>query len=80
MNQSVEAQASTFRLLNVERSRIMKRGEQIKSATVAFIAVLMGSTLFHEKVALSAGQLRTWSVSRLIEKVREGKLYEVKTP
>lgn len=56
----------------------MKRGDQIKSATVAFVAILSGSALFHEKVVLSAGQLRTWPVSRLIEKVREGKLFTVK--
>jgi len=56
----------------------MKRGDRIDSATIAFIAVMFGDSLFHDKAVLSAAQVRTWPVSRLIEKVKEGRIYAVK--
>lgn len=56
----------------------MKRGELIESSTVACVLILTGRKLFHEKTCLSSSQLKTWTIGRIIEKVRERKLYEIK--
>jgi len=54
---------------------MFRRGELIPDAATAFFIIESGRHIMHEKTVLGASQLRTWSVGRVIEKVRERKLY-----
>jgi len=58
----------------------MKRGQQITDPREAFNLISNRAALFHEKVVMSAAQLRTRSLGWLMEKIREGKLYVPAAP
>ncbi len=52
-----------------------RRDELITSVDIAVDRVLSGRHTFHEKTILSAAQMKTWTLAKYIEKVREKKLY-----
>ena len=55
----------------------MRRGEVIPDAETAVFIVQAGRNVMHEKCILSASQVKSWSVAKVIEKVAEKKLFSV---
>lgn len=53
----------------------MKRGELIPNTATAVFIIQSDRPIMHEKTVIGAAQLKTWSIGRIIEKVREKKLY-----
>jgi hypothetical protein len=53
----------------------MRRGELIPDTETAVLIIQSDRPMIHEKTVLSAAQLKTWPVGRIIEKIREKKLF-----
>jgi len=56
----------------------MKRINAIKSVSFLIDVIMSGHYVCHEKCFLSPSQMKTWPLSRIVEKVKEGKLYTVR--
>jgi len=56
----------------------MVRGERIDDPEIALFEIRAGHHLMHEKCVLSAPQLRTWPVAKLLEAVSKKRLYIVR--
>ena len=54
-----------------------RRGELIPDAETAVFIIQSGSRIMHEKAILSAAQVKTWKLAKIIETVAARKLFAV---
>lgn len=56
----------------------MVRGELVEDPEIALFEIRAGHCLMHEKCVLAASQLKTWTITKLLEAVTLKRLYLVR--